>query len=187
MALPGFRKRKMECFFLILLQGFLGISTVLFAWLLRGGIDSAVSRDADSFIFYAVVMVVVVILQISCRALNRFLDEYTRSGMENCFKARMFHQLLVRDYAQIEAVHSGEWMNRLTSDVVVVAEGMTVILPEVVGMSVKLTGAVTALLILIPQMGYFIVFGGILLVCVSTVFRRVLKKCTLRYRKPMGN
>lgn len=169
-------KEKRNVFFLILLQGFLGISTVLFAWLLRGCIDSAVSKNADSFIFYAVAMVVVVALQISCRALNRFLDEYTRSGMENCFKARMFHQLLTREYTQIESVHSGEWMNRLTSDVVVVAEGMTAILPEVVGMSVKLTGAVTALLILIPQMGYFIVFGGILLACVSTVFRRVLKK-----------
>ena len=49
-------------------------------------------------------------------------------------------------------------MNRLTSDVLVVAEGMTVILPDVIGMLVKLAGAVVALLFLIPVYVYIMLY-----------------------------
>lgn len=169
-------KEKWNIVFLILAQAFLGISSIIFAWLLRGGVDCAVAGDRDGFIGYAIAMTVLVVLQISFRALKRFLDEYTKSGMENCFKARLLEQLLTRDYAHVTAVHSGEWMNRLTSDAVVVAEGITTILPDMIGMGVRLVGAVTALLVLVPELGYLIVPGGILLLVFSTAFRRVLKK-----------
>ena len=169
-------KEKWNIVFLILAQAFLGISSILFAWLLRGAVDCAVAGDREGFVGYAAVMVAVVILQISTRALKRFLDEFTRSGMENCFKSRLLWQLLTRDYAHVTAVHSGEWLNRLTSDTVVVAEGMTTILPDMIGMGVRLVGAVTALLLLVPELGYLIIPGGSLLLFLSAAFRRILKK-----------
>lgn len=169
-------KEKWNIAFLALAQAFLGISSILFAWLLRGGIDCAVAGNRDGFIGYAVAMTFLVVLQITFRALKRYLDEYTKSGMENCFKVRLLEQLLTRDYAHVTAVHSGEWLNRLTSDTVVVAEGMTTILPDMIGMGVKLAGAVTALLLLVPELGYLIIPGGILLLVFSAAFRSVLKK-----------
>ena len=169
-------KEKWNILFLVLAQGFLGISSILFAWLLRGGVDCAVAGDREGFLRYAASMVVLVVLQISARALKRFLDEYTKSGMENCFKQRLFRQLLIRDYARVTAVHSGEWMNRLTSDTVVVAEGMTTILPDTVGTGARLVGAVTALVLLVPELGYLILPGGIVMVLISAVLRHSLKK-----------
>jgi len=169
-------REKWNIVFLILAQAFLGISSILFAWLLRGGVDCAVAGDRAGFVGYATAMVIMVALEISTRALKRFLDEYTKSGMENCFKSRLLEQLLNRDYAHVTAIHSGEWMNRLTSDAVVVAEGMTSILPDMIGMTVRLVGAVTALLILVPELGYLIIPGGIVLLVISTRFRSMLKK-----------
>jgi len=180
-------KEKWNIFFLVLVQAFLGISTVLFAWLLRGGIDCAVEKNRDGFLFYSIGMTSVILLQILARSIKRFLDEYAKSGIENRFKARLFQQLLTRDYAHVTAVHSGEWLNRLTSDVVVVAEGMTVILPDVVGMSVKLAGAVTALLLLVPELGFLIVPGGIFILVISTVSRRILKKLHVEIQEADGN
>ncbi len=180
-------KEKWNIVFLILAQAFLGISSILFAWLLRDCIDSAVSHDLNGFTYYAVAMVILVALQITARALNRFLDEYTRSGIENCFKTRLLQQLLTREYAKVTAVHSGEWMNRLTSDVVVVADGMTGILPDMIGTLVRLVGAVTALLILAPELGYFIVPGGILLLLFSAAFRCVMKKMHIAIQEADGS
>ena len=179
-------KEKWNIFFLVFVQIFLGISTVLFAWLLRGGIDCAVEKNKEGFLFYAVAMVAVILLQILANALRRFFDEYAASGMENCFKARLFEQLLTRDYAHITAVHSGEWMNRLTSDVVVVADGMTVILPDVIGMLVKLVGAVVALLIRVPELGYLIFPGGVFLLLFSTASRKVLKRLHVEIQEADG-
>lgn len=169
-------KEKWNVVFLTAVQAFLGISSVLFAWLLRDCVDCAVAGNRAVFVGKATAMVVLVLLQLTFRALKRFLDEYTKSGMENCFKIRLLEQILSRDYAHITAVHSGEWMNRLTSDTVIVADGMTTILPNIVGTSVKLVGAVAALIVLVPELGYLIVPGGIFLLLFSTVFRSTLKK-----------
>ena len=179
-------KQKWNIVFLSITQAFLGISGILFAWLLRSCIDSAVAKDQDGFLHYAVMLIAVVFLQIGTRVVNRFLDEYTRSGMENCFKKRLLAQLLSRDYARITAVHSGEWMNRITSDTVIVAEGMTSILPNVIGMGVKLVGAVAALLILVPKLGYLIIPGGVMLLLLSTVFRRILKRLHTQIQETDG-
>ena len=169
-------KEKWNILLLTVTQAFLGISSILFAWMLRDCVDCAVAGKRSEFVPSAAAMVILVVLQISFRALKRFLDEYTKSGMENCFKLRLLEQLFTRDYAHVTAVHSGEWMNRLTSDTVVVAEGMTTILPVIIGTSVRLIGAVAALIVLVPELGYLILPGGVLLLLFSTVFRRKLKK-----------
>lgn len=179
-------KEKWNILLLTLTQIFLGISTILFAWMLRDCVDCAVAGNRSGFLSNAVAMAVLVVLQISFRALKRFLDEYTKSGMENCFKIRLLEQLLTRDYAHVTAVHSGEWLNRMTSDTVVVAEGTTTILPDMIGTSVRLVGAVAALLVLMPELGYLILPGGVLLLLFSTSFRRKLKKLHSRIQEADG-
>ena len=179
-------KEKWNIVFLVLVQAFLGISGVIFAWFLRGAVDHAVAGNSRGFMGYAAAMVAVVILQISSRALKRFLDELTKSGVENCLKQRLLEQLLTRDYASVTAVHSGEWMNRMTSDTLVVAEGMTCILPEMIGMAVKLVGSVAVLLVLLPQLGYLIVPGGALLFLLSVTARRGLKTMHSRIQELDG-
>ena len=62
------------------------------------------------------------------------------------------------------AVHSGDWLNRMTSDTVVVANGMVQIFPGLAGMAVKLVGASAMILVLEPRFAYFILPGGLLLV-----------------------
>ena len=180
-------KEKWNILLLVLAQGFLGIASVIHAWFLRESVDSAVAGNQMLFMRYAAVLVVLEVAQILIRALKRFLDEYTKSGMENCFKQRLLRQLLVRDYASVTAVHSGEWMNRLTSDTVVVAEGMTTILPDMVGTGARLVGAVTALLLLIPELGYLIIPGGIVLMIFSASFRRVMKNLHKGIQTSDGN
>lgn len=165
-------KEKQNIIFLTLIQAFLGISSVIAAWFLRDVIDLAVARDVDGFRGRTLAYVGVILLQIICRAVKRSLDEYTKSGLENRFKERLFDTLLNRDYAKVSAVHSGEWMNRLTSDTVVVADGLTMILPDMIGMGMRLLGALGAILMIVPELGYILLPGGLALLFVSWVFRK---------------
>ena len=65
---------------------------------------------------------------------GRFLEEYAKATYENAFKSRLFAGLLTHNYGAVTATHSGEWMNHLTSDTVVVSEGLATIVPGVAGM-----------------------------------------------------
>lgn len=165
-------KEKQNIIFLTLIQGFLGISSVIAAWFLRDVIDLAVSGNIEDFKRKTLAYVGVILLQIVCRAVKRCLDEYTKSGLENRFKERLFSTLLNRDYAKVSTVHSGEWMNRLTSDTVVVADGLTTILPDMIGMGMRLLGALGAILMIVPELGYVLLPGGLALLLVSWVFRK---------------
>ena len=167
---------KLYIIFLLLVQMVLGISSVFYALLLRGLIDGAVAHDKTKMLSYCFLFVTLVVGQIALRALLRFLEEFSKATYENAFKKRLFAGLLTHNYGAVTATHSGEWMNRLTSDTVVVAEGLATIVPGVAGMVTKMAGALVVILIMEPRFAYILVPGGILLVLLTYIFRRQLKK-----------
>ena len=171
---PG--AEKWNIVILLLAQAILSVSSVAMAWLLRGVIDCAAQGDGQGFCLYTAALAGAAVLQLVLRAFVRFLGEYTTSAIENSFKKRLFSTLLRRDYASITAIHSGEWMNRLTSDTVIVAGGLTHILPGVAGTLTKLLCAVILLLALIPGSGYLLIPGGLILVFLTFAFRVVSKR-----------
>lgn len=177
---------KWSIFWMALIQALLGAAAVLSAWLLRGIIDCAVAGSAPGFWRYSAGLLLLLAGQLALRAVNRHLTEWAKSSLENRMKGRLFSMLLEREYAAVTAVHSGEWMNRLTSDTAVAAEGLATILPEVLGMAVKLAGAVGLLLYLVPGLGCVVLPGGVILVGLTYAFRRVLKRLHRRIQEADG-
>lgn len=169
-------KHKINVLLLSLIQALLGGSGVIYALLLRDGIDSAAEKDRSGFILALVSVIVLVAVQITLRAVVRWLEEHSRSAMENILKSRLFETLLKKDYASVTDIHSGEWMNRLTSDTKVAADGMVDILPGVVGMAVKMAGAFVMLMIIEKRFFFIILPGGAALLLLTYLFRKILKR-----------
>ena len=161
---------------LCVLQALHGASGVLYALLLRAVIDAACGHDVTGFWRGMARVALLVAAQLALRALIRWLGELGRSTLENAFKGRLFSTLLARDYLLVEAVHSGEWQSRLTSDTVVVAEGCVEIVPGLAGMVVRLASALAMIVALEPRFAAILVPGGLLLLALTWVFRRVLKR-----------
>lgn len=169
-------RSKLYIVFLLLVQIALGISSIFYALLLRGIIDAAVDHDKDGLLRKILFFVFLVAGQITLRAVERFLEEFSKATYENAFKKRLFGELLCRDFGEVTAVHSGEWMNRLTSDSVVVAEGLATIVPSAAGMITRMAGALIVILVMEPKFVYILVPGGVLLISLTYVFRKKLKK-----------
>ena len=169
-------KKKIYILFLLLLQVLLGGSAVLYALLLRGMVDFAADGSWDGFLRYAAGFAALTAAQIILRAIGRALDEWCRAQLENLLKQRLFSCLLRKDYASVTGVHSGEWMNRLTSDTVIVANGLTSILPSAGGMLVKMAGALAAILFLEPLFAAILIPGGAALLVLTYGFRKILKR-----------
>ncbi len=171
---------------LVLVHAVLGGTSVLYAFLLRSLIDEAVAGSRNGLIRSALLLAGLVLAQLLLRAVNRFLKEYITADLENRLKKRLFSQLLRKEYAAVTALHSGEWMNRLTNDTAVVAKSAASILPNLAGLLVRLVGAMAALIYLEPRFAAVLIPGGILVMLLTYAFRRVLKLLHKRIQEADG-
>ena len=169
-------RKKGYILLLILVQILHGASGVLYALLLRNIVDSAVEKNTDIFVLNVSLVILLVIAQLSMRAVIRFLNELSRASLENTLKERMMKHLLNKNFAAVDAVHSGEWLNRLTNDTVVVANGYAEILPGVAGMTVKMISAVIMIILWQPWFAWIMLPGGVVMVILTYAFRKVLKR-----------
>lgn len=169
-------KLKLGVLLLVLLNSAISISAVAFALVLREAIDGAVSGNKMVFLKFVIILGLIMVGQIAARGVIRFLDEYVRSGMENVIKTRLYETILSRKYSAITAYHTGELLNRITNDAVVVADGFVQIIPGIIAMLVKLAGAAAVLFVLDYRFSIIFFAGGGLVLIFTTLFRRVMKK-----------
>lgn len=179
---------KYKCFvgILMIFQVILGVCSVLFAMLFRDLIDQAVVGNRDGFFRAAGLLIGLEAGQLAIGAAGRFLIEWERAVLDNRLRGRLFSCLLHKDYAAVTAVHTGQWITRLTSDVNEVTNGIIGIFPSVVGMLVRMLGALAALFYLEPAFFYILVPVGLLLLFVTSLFRNILKKLHKRIQEAHG-
>jgi len=167
--------KKLYFLILMIVQILQGISGVCFALLLKSVIDSAMIHDGKLLVQNILLFMGLIVLQMIFSALLRYYNELSKATFENNCKARLFEQLLHRDYSSISSIHSAEWMNRLTSDTVVVSSGLTEIVPGLAGMAAKMLGALSMIILMEPRFVFVIGIGGVLMVLLTTIFRKKLK------------
>lgn len=171
---------------LVALQTALNLFVVAYALGFRDLVDRAVAGDREGFFAALGLLAALALARIALRAGFRALEEYTRATLENELKSRLFRALLDRNYAAVTAVHTGEWMNRLTSDTAVAAGGMAQIIPNVAGMSVRMVGAVLAIVALEPRFGLVLIPAGLGVLAVTRLFRPLLKRLHSRIQESDG-
>lgn len=168
-------KKRIYVIYLALIQIIMGMSNIGYAFFFRGIIDTASNSDYESFKRYSFYLIILLIIQIGMAALGRYLKEYSHSTFENRFKRNLYASLLLKNYAEVSQFHSGEWMNRLTSDTKVIADDSVDIVPGITGMVTRMAGALISLIILVPAMTMVLIPGAALLVLVTLFFRKYLK------------
>lgn len=171
---PG--RKKLYILALIAACAINGFSGVLYALLMRNIVDNAAEHNAKGFWHYVILIIILVAARMGVRAIIRWLDELSCSTFENIFKERLMRNILTKDFGYVSALHSGEWLNRLTNDTVIVANSCVDILPGLSGMIVQLVSALIMIIALDKRFAYIIVPGGIILVVLTYAFRKLLKK-----------
>ncbi|MBR6088962.1 MAG: ABC transporter ATP-binding protein, partial [Anaerolineaceae bacterium] len=161
---------------LTLLQALLGGFGVLYALLLRNIVDAAANRNMDLFRHDVLLIIGLVLVQTGISALVRRINELAKADIENIFKQRLFQNILRREYSAVSAVHTAEWLNRLTNDSAVTAGGYAEILPGLAGMAVRLISALVMIIALDRWFAWLMIPGGILMMLLTYGFRKVLKR-----------
>ena len=165
--------------FLLLLCFLTALSTLfslLFAYLMQYLINSATDKNTERLLTFALTLVVILFCRIIVNTLNYYLSERGRARIVVGLRSRIFSKILRSDYSTIEKYHSGDLLNRLTTDVQEVAVDSIGLMPAVIGMAVQCFGAIIALLSIDPLFTAIFLFAGIIFGGISALFRNYIKK-----------
>lgn len=163
----------------IFLTCFSVITTILslaFAYVTRYLINSASAKDESLLWIFSGVILGLLLLRIALQTVSGYYAEKLRAKITAELRTRMFSKILRSDYAGVQKYHSGELLNRLTTDIAEIATDTVGLTPTIVGMVVQCLGAIVALLTINPLFtAIYVVCGGIF--CgITALFRHYIKK-----------
>ncbi len=162
------------------IQGSIGVSYAIF---LKNIVNAAVDGQKHEFFISIAWFVGLICVQLILSAISRYLGVWTQTTLENKIRQRLFKSLLNMDYGSMVLVHSGEWMHRLYADTSIITGGIIGIPSSIVGITVRLVGAVIMTIVLDVRLLCIILPSGILLVLFSQPFRKRLRKFYERLRE----
>ncbi len=178
--------QRLSMFFLILLNVLFSLSSVAFAFAVKMIIDGATSIDKNKLIAGSIFIGVTVILQFVLRVSANGLADRIKGKLEMSYKTEIFNGVIRKKYDKIGAYHSGEVMNRLTSDVGVVSDGVASILPTVCSSVARLLFAVIALIMIDYVFAIAFTVAGLLVFGVISLLRGKLKSLHKKSQETEG-
>ncbi len=161
---------------LSLIHMLLSAVAIVYALMLRNIVDNALAKDLSAFWQSVTLFALLMLTRLGLTLIMRHLSEYTLSRVANGCRQRLFGEILRRDYAGVTARHSGDWMSRLTSDVSNVASGMSNMIPELLGVAVKLVGAIGVIVVMEPRFLWLLIPAGLLLTLLTYRYRLKMKQ-----------
>lgn len=158
-------------------NAFIGVYNTEFA---RDLVDAAVKGVKggafDDVIRYGLLYFGITVIQIVTLILARHFGFKVSAKLDMSIKSKLFRSMMMKDYADISAYHSGELMNRLTNDVNVVTSAIVSIIPSLVFFIVKIIGIFYILVRINVWFALAFVAGGAIVFAISTLFKPISKR-----------
>ncbi|MDD6604080.1 MAG: ABC transporter ATP-binding protein [Eubacteriales bacterium] len=163
------------------------ISMVLFADFSKKIINAAaIDHSWELAIKYAVEFFVLIMFQMVLTLTSKSLTERCRCKLEWILKQHMLCTVMKKDYAQASKYHTGDLQNRMFNDVMIISNGFTVILPDVIYFVTKLLCAFAYLVAMDKIFALVFFVGGVLVFLCSTIFRKTIKRLHKRVQETEG-
>lgn len=165
--------------FVAFLSSLMVVSTGLslaFAYMVRYLINSASNGQAQKLWIFSGVLLGLLLFRILLQTINGFLSERLCAKIVTELRTKIFSKILRSDYAHLQQYHSGDLLNRLTTDIQEVAADTVGLTPAIVGMAVQCFGAIAALLTIDPLFTCIYVVCGGIFGGITAFFRRQIKK-----------
>lgn len=142
-----------------------------FALACRVVIDQAVAGNAKGLLASAAALAGVIVSQLVLRLAINGTQERIRARFALELRKSMLDSIFAARYGNVLRFHSGELSNRMFSDVQVVSNGVSTIIPSFVSMIAQLVFAIAVLALISPPM--VVLFAGAALL--SFVLARALR------------
>lgn len=138
-------------------------------------LDIATSNTEGSLLKSGAVMVGMVLAQLFIFAADMYLKAWTTGKLTIVYRNKLFTSISHKKYAKISLHHSGELVNRLTSDCDVVVQNTVSIIPQVVSMVTKIITGIGALILLDYRIALLILGLGLFVPAIGRVINKRFK------------
>ncbi len=130
----GYRKLVFYPLMLNVLSVFLSIAFVELTKILFEGVNN----DVRFLSFCISLLVITKVLELFCEQREMYLREKACAKLENIYTLRLFENTFKSARHELQNIHSGDEMSRLTTDVSVIAQCVTYTIPTIIYASVQL-------------------------------------------------
>lgn len=137
-------------------------------------------------IFNCILILVVITSRLLLRVFTQSLTIRVQAKMEMKMRGRLFYSIMMKDYGKINKYHSGELMNRITSDVKIVTEGIISIVPDALYFMTQFVGAFVVLIIFDWKFTMLFIAAGIVMSVIAVFFRGKLKNLSKQVQETDG-
>ena len=166
---------KKKVFLLSICQILLGVLTVAFSFTLKFVIEAIEDKSNEGLIKFTIILGSIAVALIALQIFYRLFYEVSYIDIENRLKENLYKEILNKDYQDVKKIHDEEWIHRLTSDTVVVANSILSILPSLCRMVVQLVLALVLIIILYPVFGLSLIPFILLVILITYFMRKRLK------------
>ena len=173
--------------FLIIFRCAAAALGIMFAFLSRDVIDSAVSGNMPLLLRYSAVTVLTVIAEAALSYISNYVENRTTASFDRTLKLRLFKSIEEKDYYRISKHHSGDLLTRITDDVSMVSLNAVCVIPDLLSVCLSLVLALISLIRLDPRFGLIFLLGGALFMGAVKLFSRFLKRLHKRVQEAVAN
>ncbi len=161
---------------LAVISGGLSLGYVVFALLSQQVIDIATGEIVGSLWLSGGAMLGMLVLQGGLNVLYSHLNVWVNGRVEIRIKDLVFGRLFTKRWQEVSRYHSGDLLNRLTSDSQVVVNGIVTIVPRLVSLVTRLIACLVVLLTMDGRFTLLMLGLGGLMLLGSRLYGRKMKK-----------
>ena len=137
------------------------LSFVALALITKRVMDIATGDTTGSLLKSGILLFTVIAIQILLSAAQSILNAYSNGKQTIAFRNYLFGVLCRKKYADISAYHSGDILNRFTSDIDTVVTSSVNIIPNIVSIATKIVAGIGTMLFMNPYIAAAVLFCGV--------------------------
>lgn len=177
------RPYQLKIFFLVVLNTITSFMVAINAYVSKDLMDSATSGNRERLIRVSIIVLALIVFQLLVRLAHNLLDSKLRIDMEADFRGYFIRNLFDKDYLKITSYHSGDLMTRLTNDNTCIINGLVSVVPNTVGLILRIIVAFFALFYLNKYLAFIFSAIGLVILIGTKLFRKFLKGLYHRIQK----
>lgn len=151
------------------------LTFVALALISKNVLDVATGSSTGSITGHGMLLFGVIFAQIVLTAAQSLLNSYTNARLTISMRNYLFSLVCRKKYSYISAYHSGDLLNRFTSDTDVIVNSVVSIIPNISSMAAKIIGGISALIVLDARIAFIILVLGISVPALGRMINRKYK------------
>ena len=161
-------------------------SFILIAVISKKILDIATKNTSGSIINTCLFLLGIIVFQALANIASSNCRVRSKAKIENTLKERLLSILINKEYQDIITFHSGELMNRFTSDVGIVSDGIVSFIPQIFSLFTKIIAGIAVMLTIDVKFTSIILIIGMITVICTRLYSKKFRYLHKEIQKTQG-